>query len=226
MKKLLLFSLILSTMLGCTSKTAPENYEKTILLDYYLRSDKTNFATGEVYVRHEGDTTLPNIESVTMQGTSMENAATNNKTLAKFRIDKDFGATTDYEFVVTNKGFKPISTVLSTRPINSFSIKEGVMSKTDGFNLKWKGDRISVSNETLVLLITDSKGQSMSLNRIGETAESGMFIDPVQLQYFATGPATIYLVRRTLLELGQEGYVVKKAELEYYTDELKIEITE
>lgn len=224
MKKILLLGIVLTTFVACSEKSVSVNYDKTVIANYYLRTDFNNFVTGEVNIRHENDTIFPTIESVTLEGKSMGSSVRNK--MLRYRIDQEMPVANDYEFVINHKDVQSISTILSINPINKISIKEGVMSKTNGFNLAWKGDKIAPNNETLVLLITDSKGQSMSLNHIGETKISGIFIDPVQLQYFETGPATIYLVRKTLIDLGQEGYVKRKAEIEYYTDELKLEIVE
>ncbi len=227
MKKILFFSLCFMALLSCSNekKTASEAYEKPLVVNYYLRCDKSDFVTGEVYLKHENDTVLPKVESVLLQDVSMLESTVNNNIL-RFKIDQEFPKNKKYNFKIQLPDLEPISLDLSPKVIKSFTVKEGVMSKSKGFNMEWQGDDIQESNETMILLITDSKGQSMGLNRIGETAASGLFIDPVQLQFFSAGPATLYLVRKTLIQIPKEGSITQSAELEYYTDEIKIEIVE
>lgn len=226
MHKTLTFLAFVFVLISCqNNKETATQYDKTVLVNYYLRSDNTDFVTAEVFVRHESDTTLPNIESVTVEGKSMLKAAYQNNSMWRFRLDQEIKAN-HYEFVVNQVGQKPLKTKLSPKPIRKYTIKEGVISKSKGFTLTWEGESVTESNETLVLLITDVNGQSMSLNRIGGTAESGMFIDPVQLDYFAPGKANFYLVRKNLIDFPQEGHVKQSAEIEFYSDEITVEIVE
>ena len=80
----------------------------------------------------------------------------------------------------------------------------------------------------MIIILTDANGQSASLNRIGETAGSGFSVDHVQLEYynFVKGEATISLVRRAVNEYPANTYYKQKAEVEYYTDQLKINIVD
>lgn len=232
MKNILLYVLIISTFGSCTPKkteTVVENYDKTLLVNYYLRTDKTNFVTGEMYAYHEGgDTILPNIESGTLQGETMSQSKINNNTAWRLRIDKEFPATSEFKFVLNHAGYQPIEATFETDQIKKFSIKEGELSISKGFTINWDGPRISSQNETMIIVITDSKGQSASLNRIGETASSGFSVDPIQLQYynFAKGAATISLVRKAMVELPAGSYYKQKAEIEYYADNLNINIVD
>ncbi|NJN77163.1 MAG: hypothetical protein HC803_01585 [Saprospiraceae bacterium] len=195
------------------------------MINYYLRSDNSDFVTAEAYIKYESDTTLPVIESVTLEGRKMRQSEHQNNTMWRFRLDEEIRAK-HYEYVINQAGQKPIKTKLIPKPIGKYSIKEGVISKSKGFTLTWEGEAVNANNETLVLLITDANGQSMSLNRIGETGESGMFIDPVQLSFFAPGTANFYLIRKNLIDIPQEGNVKQKAELEFYSAEITIEIVE
>jgi hypothetical protein len=226
MYKTLTFLAFIFVFISCqNNKEAAMQYDKTVLVNYYLRSDNTDFVTAEVYVRHESDTSLPNIESVTLEGNALLKSAYQNNSMWRFRLDQDIKAN-NYEFVVNQTGQQPIKTKLSTKPIRRYTIKEGVISKSKGFTVTWDGDAVNESNETFVLLITDTNGQSMSLNRVGGTAESGMFIDPVQLDFFAPGKANFYLIRKNLIDFPQEGHVKQSAEIEFYSDEITIDIVE
>jgi hypothetical protein len=226
MYKTLTFLAFVFVFIGCqNNKEAAIQYDKTVLVNYYLRSDNSDFVTAEVFVRHESDTSLPNIESVTLEGNSLLKSPHQNNSMWRFRLDQEIKAK-DYEFVTNQVGQQPIKMKLSPKPIRKYTIKEGVISKSKGFTLTWEGDAVNTSNETLVLLITDVNGQSMSLNRVGGTAESGMFIDPVQLDFFAPGKANFYLVRKNLIDFPQEGYVKQSAEIEFYSDEITVNIVE
>lgn len=144
------------------------------------------------------------------------------------RIDQEFPNANEFKFVVNHAGYSPIEAVFEPEAIKSFSVKEGEISISKGFTINWNGSKIGSQNETMIILITDANGQSASLNRIGETAGSGFSVDPVQLQYynFAKGQATMYLVRKAIVELPVSSYYKQKAEIEYYTDELKINIVD
>jgi len=231
MKNIFLFGLILSVFASCNNKTDEvivENYDKTLSLNYYIRADKSNFVTGEVYAFNEGDTVLPNIESATLQGAEMLKSRLSNDNIIRMRIDKEFPKTNSYDFVVNHARYQPIKATLEISPIKNFNIKEGVLSISNGFSVNWDGPRIGSQNETMIIVITDSKGQSASLNRIGETATSGFSVAPIQLQYynFAKGKATISLVRKAVVDYPSTSYYKQKAEIEYYTDELTIDIVE
>jgi hypothetical protein len=226
MYKTLTFLAFVLVFISCqNNKETTAQYDKTVVVNYYLRSDNSDFVTAEVYIRHESDTSLPNIESVTVEGKSMLKSAYQNNKMWRFRTDQDIKSK-DFEFVMNQVGQKPFKTKLSPKPIRKYTIKEGIISKSKGFTLTWEGDAVNESNETFVLLITDANGQTMSLNRIGATAESGMFIDPVQLDFFAPGKANFYLVRKNLIEFPQDGFVKQSAEIEFYSDEITIEIVE
>lgn len=231
MKNILLFVLIILAFTNCNNKAnevVAENYDKTLTVNYYLRANKTNFVTGEIYAYHEGDTLLPNIESGTLQGETMTQSKINNNRAWRMKIDQEFPKTDEFKFVVNHAGYQPIEATFTSEVIKSFSIKEDEISISKGFSVNWDGPRIGSKNETMIILITDSKGQSASLNRIGETAGSGFSVDPIQLQYynFAKGAGTIYLVRKAIVELPVSSYYKQKAEVEYYTDELNINIVD
>ena len=231
MKNIVLLGFVLSVFLSCNSKSDQvivENYDKTLSVNYYIRADKSNFMTGEVYVYNEGDTVLPNIESATLQGEQMLKSRLTNDKVLRMRLDKELPKKNAYDFVVNHTGYEPIKASLEISPIKSFSVKEGALSISNGFSVNWDGPRISTQNETMIVVITDSKGQSASLNRIGETASSGFSVAPIQLQYynFAKGKATISLVRKTVVEFPKTSYYKQKAEIEYYTDELTIDIVD
>lgn len=232
MKNILLYVFVVSAFASCAPKkpkTVVENYDKTLLVNYYLRTDKTNFVRGEMYAYHEGgDTILPNIESGTLQGEKMSQSKINNNTAWRMQINEEFPEASEFKFVLNHAGYQPIEATFETNPIKKFSIKEGELSISKGFTVNWDGPRISSQNETMIIVITDSKRQSASLNRIGETAGSGFSVDPIQLQYynFAKGPATISLVRKTMVDLPVSSYYKQRAEVEYYTDDLTINIVD
>ncbi|MFK7947424.1 MAG: hypothetical protein AB8G11_07540 [Saprospiraceae bacterium] len=231
MKNILLYILIISAFVSCNNKTnevVAEDYDKTLLINYYLRTDKSNFVTGETYIYHEKDTLLPNIESVTLQDQTMMHSKINNDKAWRMRIDQEFPKTDEFNFVINHTGYQPIEATFKPEPIKSFNIKEGELSISKGFTVNWDGTRIASQNETMIILLTDANGQSASLNRIGETAGSGFSVDPIQLQYynFVKGEATIYLIRKTIVELPTNSYYKQKAEIEYYTDEVKINIVD
>ncbi len=231
MKNLILFSLIITALVSCkneqkTTTTTSEVYNKIISINYYLRADNSDFIVAEVYARHENDTILPEIESVSINGRNMMEHKASRKDLVRFKFGEELKKTENYEISVTPKGFDKISETLTPNPITDFSIKEGKMSKTDGFTLKWDGTAANPENETLVILITDVNGGSMSLNHLGNAGKNELFIDPVQLKYFTSGMATIYLVRKNKINLPREGYIEENIELEYYTKEKKYEIVD
>lgn len=225
MYKILTFLAFVFILMSCqNNKETTVQYDKTLIINYYLRSDNSDFVTAEVYIRHKNDTILPNIESVTVEGESMLKSAYENNMMWRFRADQNIKAK-NYELVVKEAGQKPVKVKLAPKPIGKYTIKEGVISKSKGFTLTWQGTPVA-KTETFVLLITDVNNQSMSLNRIGETAESGMFIDPVQLSFFAPGKANFYLIRKSSADFPQEGYLRQSAEIEFYSDEITIEIVE
>jgi hypothetical protein len=226
MNKILTLLAILFVFVSCQNeKNTTTKYDKNIKINNYLRSDKSDFVTAEVYVKHEKDTIPPNIESVTLEGNTMLQSEYQDKTFLRFRLDQEIAAK-HYEFVLNHANQKPVKVKLTPRPIYEYTVKEGVISKSKGFTLSWKGDPVTASNETMILLITDVNGQSMSLNRIGETGESGMFIDPVQVNYFAPGKATFYIIRKNLIKFPEEGYIKQEAEIEFYSEEMTIDIVE
>lgn len=231
MKQILLFSLIITTFLACkneqkTAVTTSEVYNNNISINYYLRTDNSNFVVAEIYARHENDTVPPTIEKVTIEGQNMLEHKASRKDLVRFKFGEELPKTKSYSITVTPKGFNGISEVLTPNPITDFSIKEGKMSKSDGFTIEWEGAAANLENETLVILITDVNGNAMSLNHLGGAAKNEIFIDPVQIKYFASGMSTIYLVRKNKIQPPREGYIEENIELEYYTQEKEVEIVE
>lgn len=232
MKKLLLFSLLITTFLSCKNEknssttTTSGAYNKNISINYYLRADNSDFVVAEVYARHENDTIPPIIESVSVEGQKMLQHQSNRQGLVRFKFGEVLPKSNSYKLTVQPKGFDEISEQLTLQPITDFTIAEGKISKTDGFTLNWTGEPSNDKNETLVILITDAKGNAMSLNHLGNAGKNELFIDKVQLTYFSPGLATIYLVRKNKISPPREGYIEENIELEYYTQEKKIEIVE
>lgn len=234
MKNILYLITFIVIFLSCTNKNgnntevSEATYDKTLMLKYYLRADKSNFITAEIYAYHQGDTTLPEIESATLQGEPMLQKKMNNDRMWRMRIDQNFPKNSEFKFVVNHKGYKPIEATFESEAINSFRVKEGVISISKGFTINWDGPRIGSQNETMIIVITDAKGQSATLNRIGETAGSSFSIDPVQLEYneFAKGPATISLTRKANVVLPVNSYYNQTADIEFYTEDLKIDIVD
>jgi hypothetical protein len=232
MKKLILFSLLITIFLSCKNEKSTTNttilgaYNKNISINYYLRTDNSDFVVAEIYARHEGDTIVPVIEGVSIVGEKMLQHKASRKDLVRFKFGEILPKTDSYEITVQPKGFDKVSKILTPRPITDFAIKEGKISKTNGFTITWKGEPSNETNETLVILITDAKGNSMSLNHLGNAGKNELFIDEVQLTYFSPGLATIHLVRKNKINPPRVGYIEENIELEHYTEEKKIEIVE
>mgnify|MGYP000109026891 CR=1 FL=1 len=94
-----------------------------------------DFVVAEIYARHESDTTLPIIESVSIAGQKMLQHKASRKDLVRFKFGEILPKTNSYEIKVQPKGFNEISEILTPRPITAFNIKEDKISKTNGFTI-------------------------------------------------------------------------------------------
>ncbi len=109
---------------------------------------------------------------------------------------------------------------LAMSPIGKYG-PVGNISKSKGFNLTWEGKPLT-KNETLVILLTDSKGNTQTMNRLGPSKTNTIEVIPPQLKKVEPGKGTMSVVKKSRNTFNQTGQPKASFVLEYYQDSIDI----
>ena len=213
-------------LLGCkTESNSVENADKSISVNYYLRNYQTgNFVKAETKFKYELDTGHIAVKSGQLQDKQMRVKGLENAiTWCGYEGELDTAQGFDFKFQLDND--ITVTHTLPLKPVKSFKIKGEKVIKSKGFVFEWEGSKIE-SNETLILFFTDSKGNPVTMNRVMTSADSGFEVNPPLLTGLAAGKSQFYVVRRSRIDLPEEGNIKGVAELEYYTDAIEVMIEE
>lgn len=98
---------------------------------------------------------------------------------------------------------------------------DGVSIKVGGI-LEWEGDVLD-REDGFVLIFTDSKGSTFSINHTGLSRGTKFEILPAHSSRLAEGPATLQVARKKTLRTEENG-TVKLMTIEYYLKPISFEV--
>lgn len=108
--------------------------------------------------------------------------------------------------------------------VDNFSIKNQMMSKTDGFQFNFKGSPLATT-EKLVLVIVDSKNTGLSLEFDGPSEDANFDVSPDQLASLNPGRCQVDIVRTQNIQYLQAGNQLSVTS-EYYAEPVFVELKE
>ena len=232
MGRLLLLFLLIGSLAACKNQSSSSkketNLEKTnAYIHYYVRylqaedqlEAKATFKLGDSL-----HTAVPSLlaETVYFNDKTMDSVSlANGNSFYSYKDNSFYAETNNFRF--THDGVEYNHNTLMP-PLDSFWVKKGSISWSDGFVVQWKGSPLK-KKETVVVVLTDQHGQTLSINSLGPTENPELKILPEQIKKLATGPGEIYLVRKLSVPTPDPKPRVKGSmRTEYYSNTLKLEI--
>ncbi len=211
---------------GCKQQENPVT-EPTIFEDYFIRylspeeqlKAQAVFATGDSV--HAITPFVP-LGGVSFMGSGMEMKKISEDLIRytqemkasyqmgfKFRFKNTLGTFNNYE--------------ISMMPIEDFFVK-GEVNKINGINLVINGGLLS-DEESLVFILSDANNVATSYTITGPTKDFNYNIPPAIFKNFVPGTGKLYLVKKILKNESLKNREIH-AEIEFYSKDLDIEITE
>lgn len=130
----------------------------------------------------------------------------------------------DYTFSYFEKDGKKVELSIGLNDFEDFKVASDGVSKTKGGLLKWKGAPLE-GNDGLVLIFTDSEGNTFSINHTGVSKGNKFEIISDHANRLALGTATIEATRKKTM-VYEENKTVKMLTIEYYNRPIKFEVKE
>lgn len=129
-----------------------------------------------------------------------------------------------YTFSYTEKDGSRVKLPIKLNSFDSLKIASDGVSKTKGGLLTWKGPALG-SEDGLVLIFTDSKGNTFSINHSGISRGNKFQIIPEHANRLELGTATVLATRKRTV-IKQENKLTQMLTIEYYTAPIKFEVKE
>ncbi|BDS13575.1 hypothetical protein [Aureispira anguillae] len=128
----------------------------------------------------------------------------------------------DYTFRYIEKNGQPIDLTIQLNDFDSLRIASKTVSKTTGGLLQWNGPALG-HEDGLVFILTDSKGNTFSINHVGISKGNQFEIIADHANRLALGTATIETTRKKTT-IQQENGTTRMLTVEYYSKPIEFEV--
>lgn len=129
-----------------------------------------------------------------------------------------------YTFSYFEKDGQSTELSISLNDFDSLKIASNGVSKSKGGLLTWKGAPLE-SNDGLVFIFTDSKGNTFSINHTGISKGNKFEIIPDHANRLALGTVTLETTRKKTI-VYEENKTIKMLTIEYYNKPITFEVSE
>lgn len=129
-----------------------------------------------------------------------------------------------YTFGYTEKDGSNAILEIEINAFDSLKIASDGLSKSSGGLLTWQGPALG-SEDGLVLIFSDAKGNTFSINHSGISKGNKFQIIPEHANRLEVGTATVLATRKKTI-IKKEKEVTKMLTLEYYFAPIKFEVKE
>lgn len=129
-----------------------------------------------------------------------------------------------YTFSYTEKDGSTAKLDIELKPFDSLKIASDGISKSNGGLLAWQGPPLG-SEDGLVLIFSDAKGNTFSINHSGISKGNKFQILPEYANRLEVGPATVLTTRKKTM-IKKEKETTKMLTFEYYNAPIKFEVKE
>ena len=225
------FFFILSlSIFGCKSDSVQEAPKKAkhIFAKYYVRYLQTEKELKAEVSFKEGDT-LTHARSIVLTDVSFEGEQMEVQSLGgnygvRYSFRKRGPYSRQYKFQYNSKDLGQLSHTLGIDPITDFLIKEGTINKKSGTTLIWKGDPLT-ENQEMILLFTDEKRKAFPVQIKGPSERAELFLPAEKISNLSIGKGKLMLIKKQL-EQADENNFTKISEVEFYSNNIDIEVVE
>jgi hypothetical protein len=213
---------------ACQNEPAADEKPKTLFADFFVRyiEPQNEYKASASFL--EGDS-LGNAKSVAVSGA----VHFQGKPLEGRRLPTDvvrysttyrrsYQATHRFKF--TGPQGKAREAELLLPPIDTFEVINGRASLRDGMEV-YLPDGALGDEERLVFLFSDENNKAHSITIPGPVRQDTFFLHPLRLRKLKPGPHTLYLVRKSSLQKGDQALKIR-GEIEYYSDIQEFEVVE
>ncbi|MBL4649868.1 MAG: hypothetical protein JKY03_09060 [Aureispira sp.] len=224
--KMLFGALFIGSLSGCgptnSSPATPDNYafskincyvrylaqNRQLQADMTFRTDSTKAIEGQVFLND-----LPMIFR-NRPKVGLQYNLTKNSTAFEQK----------YTFSYTEKDGSTAKLEIELNPFDSLKVASDGISKSGGGLLVWQGPALG-SEDGLVLIFSDEKGNTFSINHNGISKGNKFQILAEYANRLEVGPATILATRKKTI-IKRENEVTKMLTFEYYSAPIKFEVKE
>lgn len=224
--KMFFGALFIGSLFGCgptnSSPATPDNYafskincyvrylaqNRQLQADMTFRTDSTKAIEGQVFLNG-----LPMIFKNRPKVGLQYNLTKNSTTFEQ-----------KYTFSYTEKDGSTAKLDIELNPFDSLKVASDGISKSGGGLLVWQGPALG-SEDGLVLIFSDEKGNTFSINHSGISKGNKFQILAEYANRLEVGPATILATRKKTI-IKRENEVTKMLTFEYYSAPIKFEVKE
>lgn len=224
--KMFFGALFIGSLSGCgptnSSPATPDNYafskincyvrylaqNRQLQADMTFRTDSTKAIEGQVFLNG-----LPMIFKNRPKVGLQYNLTKNSTTFEQ-----------KYTFSYTEKDGSTAKLDIELNPFDSLKVASDGISKSGGGLLVWQGPALG-SEDGLVLIFSDEKGNTFSINHSGISKGNKFQILAEYANRLEVGPATILATRKKTI-IKRENEVTKMLTFEYYSAPIKFEVKE
>jgi|GEM_PF-3425471 len=128
----------------------------------------------------------------------------------------------DYTFRYIEKSGQPVELDVSLEKFDDFKIATENVSKTKGGLITWEGSPMT-KEDGMVLVFTDEKGTSLSINHVGNSKGATFDILPQHIQSLSEGKATLQVTRKRTIVRQNKG-CTELLTIEYYLPIISFDI--
>ena len=194
---LITFSLLFFLAISCHFLSTEPLKKEELQVDYYVRfleadkqvKAKINFA--------RIDSTQKMIPQI-MEEVLFADKALSGKKIGNqytYQMTQTMPFANSYDLTYRLNHLTTTSIAIDLERLNNFSVKKGKISKSAGTTLYFE-EGPATNKETLVLLISDSTGRTMTIKIGNHTANTPIIVLPKQVNHLSLGNGTLYLVKK------------------------------
>ncbi|MCR9290219.1 MAG: hypothetical protein NXI23_22840 [Bacteroidetes bacterium] len=223
--KIVLFTIV--CLVACNSEPRPLTHSETLFANFYIR-----YLQPEKQVKAEanflkGDSLKTAKPLLIDGGVAFLSSGMSNRTLPNGAIRYTYENFLDYPSEFTFKFKNPSGDaqkkIVKLDPLSPISAK-GSISQSKGGILILEKDTLS-NGESLVVLISDAEGHTVSFVVESESGSSEFEIPAKKLAKLSSGKINLYVVRKRVEEVNEPGYSFTST-IEYYSDNHEFELVD
>lgn len=223
-----IIAVLLLSFWTCKSDNTPDTPKtaKHIFVNHYVRYLQSEHELKAEVTFKEGDT-LASARSIVLADVNFEDTPMTAQNLGKnygirYSFRKKGPFKEQYQFNYTGNNIERQVHTVKMSPITEFLIKEGKVNKNSGATVVWNGEALG-SNQAMVLLFTDVENKAIPVQVKGPTERSEIFLPAEKLKNLSSGKGQLMIVKKQFSNLREKSFT-KTSEMEFYTDNLDIEV--
>ena len=232
MKQVYIFSLILlvfsALMFAGCGGAQPEEAPRHLFAEFFVRYLQTERELKAHATFFEGDSIQTAIPKAFAGGATFQGVGMNARNLpggtVRYALEQHDNYADTFRFSFKDDLGIRRDIPVAMAPIDSFSVRDEQISKSTGMALYARGGRLT-KGESMVLFFSDQDNKASTILLTGPSAGEEYRIPAAKVETFAPGNYDLYLVKKKR-EVVKGDTISTMADIEYYTNTIKVEVVE